>query len=49
MAVSHVSFNLSLGSKSCYRVDDDDVDGPGTDQALSDLKGLLTVIRLAYP
>ena len=46
MAVSHIALNLCLRDKCCNRVNDHDIHRTGTYHRLSDLKCLLTVIRL---
>src|SRR5690606_35970487 len=44
--ISHFSFDLTLGRQGRYRVDHNNINGSGTDQVISNLKGLLSVIRL---
>ena len=48
LRVSHVAVNLGLGRKGCHRVDDDNIDGTGTDKVVGNLKGLLAVVGLRH-
>ena len=46
LGVAHVAFDFALWRKGCHGVDDDDVDGTGTNQIIRDFEGLFTVIGL---
>src|SRR5208282_1388602 len=46
VAVPHLALDLGPGHEGGYRVDDDDVDGPGADEHVGDLQRLLTGVRL---
>ena len=48
LSLAHLALNLSLGRKSRHRVDDNDVNRGRADKLLSDLKSLLTIVRLAH-
>ena len=48
LAVTHVAVNLGLGCQGCHRVDDDDVDGAGTDEVVGYLESLLAVVGLRH-
>ncbi len=46
LAVAHVAVDFGLGGQGGHGVDDDDVDGTGTDQVVGNLQGLLAVVGL---
>src|SRR5262249_10761399 len=46
MAVAHLAFDLGSRHQGGDRVDDHDVDGPGPDEHVGDLQGLLASVRL---
>ena len=48
VAVAHLALDLGAGHEGRHRVDDDDVDGPGTDQHVGDLERLLTGVGLRH-
>ena len=45
MGVAHFAVELGLGDEGGDGVDDQDVDGAGTDQSLSDFEGLLAAFE----
>ncbi len=46
VGVAHFAFDLGAGDQGGDGVDDQDVDGAGTDELLGDLQSLFTVVRL---
>ena len=46
MGISHISVNFRLWHKSCYRIDNYNIDCSGTHHGLGDLKCLLSAVRL---
>ena len=46
MGISHISVNFRLWHKSCYRIDNYNIDGSGTHHGLGDLERLLSAVRL---
>ncbi|CAH0275531.1 hypothetical protein SRABI128_03506 [Microbacterium sp. Bi128] len=48
MGVTHLALDLGLGNEGGDGVDDDEVDGAGTDQHVGDLERLLTGVGLRH-
>ena len=46
MRIPHLTLNFSARSQRGHRVDDDERQGPRSNQGICDLEGLLSVVRL---
>ena len=44
--VPHLTFDFGLGDQGGHRVDDQNINGPGTDEVICDFEGLFPVVWL---